>query len=414
MNKDLNNKRKFYFHIGKKKDMQKRTKYFLLIIILITLVLSNTISLGNFEIQNKKVKNNVNKILLNEAELKLTTDSGVYDPREIVNVYLTNVGNETMYACGPLIIIYNDDEEIVYEDAVNSWYELVPGEYIVYTWNQTGQNGSQVPIGFYKIEGKLFGVGITYVNNCLFAVTYEDIVTHVDGKIGENGWFVSCVTLTILYDPDVYMEVRVNGVNYTEPVVICDDGENIPVEISPIDWEGNPVPPHNVIILDIDQTKPNICLTYEVIGGNPIKGWNLLFTVTATDDMSGMNIVEFYANHELQETVTGPGPTYQWVYHYPSFYALNVRGLIFNPEITDEYVNFYAMIVIISGLGKEDLPLISAYAYDNAGNKEIDEIESPCHTKTISPGIYLFKNMTLPKNYSGFIGKSFIKAIFYM
>jgi len=72
------------------------------------------------------------------------------------------------------------------------------------------------------------------------------------------------------------------------------------------------------------------------------------------------------------------------------------------------------MIVIISGLGKEDLPLISAYAYDNAGNKEIDEIESPCHTKTISPGIYLFKNMTLPKNYSGFIGKSFIKAIFYM
>ena len=393
--------------------MQKRTKYFLLGMILIILVLSNTISLGNFEIQNKKFKNNVISTLLNGAELTLTTDSGVYDPGEIVNVYLTNVGNETMYACGPLIIIYNEDEEIVFEDAVNSWHELGPGEYIVYTWNQTDSNGSQVPIGFYKIEGTLFGVGVTYVNSCLFAVTYEDLIIHLDGTMGEYGWYNSCVTITILYDTDVIMEVHVNGKNYTEPVVICDDGEDIPVEVCAIDWEGNPGLPF-LLIFDIDRTKPIISLTYEVTGGNPIKGWNLLFTATATDDMSGMNKVEFYANHELQETVTGPGPTYQWVYHYPSFYALNVRGLIRDKEITDEYVKFYAMIVIISGLGKEELPFFSAYAYDNAGNKDFDEIVSPCHTQTISPGIYLFKNMTLPNNYSGFIGKSFIKAIFYM
>jgi len=127
-----------------------------------------------------------------------------------------------------------------------------------------------------------------------------------------------------------------------------------------------------------------------------------------------MNKVEFYANGELQETVNGYGPTYQWVYHYPSFYSLNVRGLIRNKEITDEYVKFYSMIVIISGLGKEDLPLISAYAYDNAGNKEIDKILSPSPKVIISPGIYLFKNLTLPNNYTGFIGKSFIKAIFYV
>jgi hypothetical protein len=393
--------------------MQKRTKYFLLGMILIILVLSNTISLGNFEIQNKKFKNNVISTLLNGAELTLTTDSGVYDPGEIVNVYLTNVGNETMYACGPLIIIYNEDEEIVFEDAVSSWHELEPGEYIVYTWNQTAQNGSQVSNGFYKIECTLFGVGITYVKSCLFAITYEDLIIHLDGTMGEYGWYNSCVTITILYDTKVIMEVHVNGKNYTEPVVICDDGENIPFEVCAIDWEGNPGLPF-FLIFDIDRTKPIISLTYEVTGGNPIKGWDLLFTATATDDLSGMNKVEFYANLELQETVTGPGPTYQWVYHYPTFYALNVRGLIRNKEITDEYVKFYAMIVIISGLGKESLPLISAYAYDNAGNKDFDEIVSPCHTQTISPGIYLFKNLTLPNNYSGFIGKSFIKAIFYM
>ncbi len=393
--------------------MQKRTKYFLLGMILIILFLSNTISLGNFGIQNNKVKNNVNSTLLNGAELTLTTDSGVYDPGEMVNVYLTNVGNETMYACGPLIIIYNDDEEIVYEETINSWHELEPGEYIVYTWNQTCQNGSQVPIDFYKIECTLFGVGVTFVNCCLFAVTYEDIVTHVDGKIGENGWFVSCVTLTILYDPDVIMEVHVNGKNYTEPVVICDDGEDIPVEIMPIDREGNPGLPF-LLIFDIDRTKPVISLYYEVTGGNPIKGWNFLFTATAIDDTSGMNKVEFYANDKLQETVNGSGPTYQWVYHYPTFYALNVKGLIRNKEITDEYVKFYAMIVIISGLGKEEPPEISAYAYDNAGNKEIDEIDHPCPKVIYSPGIYLFKNLTLPNNYAGFIGKSFIKAIFYV
>jgi hypothetical protein len=394
--------------------MQKITKYCLLGTILIMLVLSNTNSLGNYKFENKKVKNNVKSTTINGEKLVVTTDSGVYDPGELVTIYLTNVGDKTLYGCGPLITIYTEDGEIVYEEAIYSWHELEPGEYIVYTWNQTDKNGSQVPIGFYKIEGTLFGVGITFVNCTLFAVTYEDIVTHVDGKVGENGWYISCVTLTILYDPGVIMVVLVNGKNYSEPVVICDDGEDIPVEISPIDWEGNPVQPHHYIILDIDQTKPNISIVYEVDGGNIFRGWDLLFTATATDDMSGMNKVEFYINKVFEETVNGSGPTYQWVYHYPSYYALNVRGLIRNKEITCEYVKFYAIMVIISGLGKEDIPFISAYAYDNAGNYNFDEIKSPCPKETISPGIYLFKNLTLQNNYGGFIGKFFIKALFYL
>ena len=128
-----------------------------------------------------------------------------------------------------------------------------------------------------------------------------------------------------------------------------------------------------------------------------------------------MDRIEFYANDKFYETINGSGPTYQWICTYPLFNALYVRGLIRNKEITDEYVKFRAMMVLITGLGEEDLQSVCAFAYDNAGNKNFDEIVGfwiP-FPLTITPGIYLFRDLILPRNYEGFIGKYFIKAIFF-
>jgi hypothetical protein len=49
---------------------------------------------------------------------------------------------------------------------------------------------------------------------------------------------------------------------------------------------------------------------------------------------------------------------------------------------------------------------IYVIACDKAGNCERDEILQPTHN--ITPGIYFFKNLQLPKDYQGYIGNFII------
>jgi hypothetical protein len=96
----------------------------------------------------------------------------------------------------------------------------------------------------------------------------------------------------------------------------------------------------------MDQTDPTVDLTYEVVSGNPIQGWVLEFTATATDHTSGMDRVEFYLNEILQSVVSGSGPTYQWSFIYHGGLNIDVRSV----------------------------------GYDIAGNNAIDVIEDPTPT----------------------------------
>ena len=239
---------------------------------------------------------------------------------------------------------------------------------------------------------------------------------------GLNGWYISCVIMTLNATDNesgvdhIYCSASPGG-NYTSPVLLCE--RNSSADFGAVDKVGNEETPHNTLTVDIDQTAPTISLTYEVVGGNPFKGWDLCFTATATDELSLMDRVEFYLNNytnsSFQKTVIGPGPTYQWVYHLSSFSGLNIIGLILNPKITYDYVKFFAVFVLVMGFVNHSLPFwISAYAYDNAGNYAYDETENPTPKSSVSPGIYLFKNLILPNDYEGDIGKFFIKASFYL
>jgi hypothetical protein len=241
---------------------------------------------------------------------------------------------------------------------------------------------------------------------------------------GENGWYVSLtVILNATDDLSGVKEIRYiyNG-NHTIPgdygTFPIEDGDLL-FECWAIDNAGNEEFPHHYVIIpfDIDYTAPEIDLTFEVTGGNRLSGWDLTFTATATDCISGMNRVEFYLNNStggfLQKTVDGSGPLYQWTYHVSTFPEARVIGLIHNPTITDDYVKFFAFFVIVLGHLDQQLPFwVTAVAYDNAGNINFAQTENPCFKADISSGIFLFKSLTLPSNYTGYIGKFFISVIF--
>jgi hypothetical protein len=128
--------------------------------------------------------------------------------------------------------------------------------------------------------------------------------------------------------------------NYTEPFYLSDDGEDIYLEWCAVDNDGNYSDVDGPFICSIDQTEPEISLTYEIVGGNPEQGWDFELTATCFDDTSGMERVEFYFNNLLMETVYGSGPDFVWTIRY-----WPVPRAIF-----------------------------SATAYDNAGNSNSDAI----------------------------------------
>jgi len=173
---------------------------------------------------------------------------------------------------------------------------------------------------------------------------------------GLNGWYVSDVTVTMdagdgtdEWQSGVKEIVyKVDGVQKTVPgkhgsFKIEDDGENIAVEYWAVDNVGNEETPHHTFTIDMDQTKPTISLVYEVTGGNPITGYEITFTATSTDETSGMERVDFYLNSLFEVSVTGSGPTYQWIVE----------------------------------LGNVPHTIIRAIGYDMAGNNDFDEIEDP-------------------------------------
>jgi hypothetical protein len=134
---------------------------------------------------------------------------------------------------------------------------------------------------------------------------------------GDNGWYTSYVVTVFLEASDMY------GVNTTyysinsEPWLIYENpfllsNDNVyNITYYSVDDAGNEESPKNATV-KLDRTIPFMNLTYKIIG-HPDSGWNIYFTAIAFDNLSGMNRVEFYLNDELQETVHGVGPIYEWV-----------------------------------------------------------------------------------------------------
>jgi len=175
---------------------------------------------------------------------------------------------------------------------------------------------------------------------------------------GKNGWYVSDVAITICAeDPQIQpgipgsgvcgFNVRING-GQTQTIlgdcitfVIEEDGNDIIIEYCAFDCVDNIEPCHSLEI-DMDQTAPDVAISYELVGGNKWTGWDFEFIIEAVDTTSGMNRVEIYLNGELIKILNGSGP-YYWTLKLPE--------------------------------GENNT--IKAIAYDNAGNSAYDEITNP-------------------------------------
>jgi len=242
---------------------------------------------------------------------------------------------------------------------------------------------------------------------------------------GLNGWYVSDVNVTLSATDDI------SGVNvtyyridsgewivYTEPFTLSEDGDDILIEYYSVDNAGNREYV-NSLRLDIDQTEPEIYLTYEVVGGNKWQGWDWVFTALAIEDMSGMERVEFYLflyRDFNKFTVYGAGPEYTWEVTVPGFLPniFHVNGLIYDLEINDDYVKFNALIVRVKRnfLINRNLFPLGVRGYDKAGNMGFDEVIPITKPVSITPGIYIFKSIVVPNNYIGHIGNNYISATF--
>lgn len=155
--------------------MSKR-KYFLVGIIVIAILLSTAGSFGSNLIVNKNLLNkNIQHPISKGAILEVTTDKTTYQLGDPVTIFLTNIGDELLCGGGPIVTIYNEEDEIVYQEACYCYWELEPEEYITWpSWDQTDKQGNQVPVGEYVVEGFLSGHNEDYIDTVTFFIISYD------------------------------------------------------------------------------------------------------------------------------------------------------------------------------------------------------------------------------------------------
>jgi len=179
---------------------------------------------------------------------------------------------------------------------------------------------------------------------------------------GIENWYGNDNNFNFTYESDeiseIYCGIDGNFSLYNETFNVPGRGEHI-LEWYSVNHTGNKSEIDGPFTFKVDKTPPDISFFYDIVSGNPIQGWNFEFIANAVDSMSGMDHVEFYFNHVLQEIVTGPGPEYVWTLRYwPIPRAI-----------------FYAT------------------AYDKAGNSDSDEI--------IDHTIYSFESTIFKNNNDG-------------
>jgi hypothetical protein len=255
----------------------------------------------------------------------------------------------------------------------------------------------------------LLSISVTPSFGIPFDDTIPPVTTHnldPPEPTGENGWYVDDVSVTLNATDDM------SGVNvtyyridygiwmeYSEPFTLSKDGDDILIEYYSVDYAGN-VEDIKSLIVDIDQTHPDIGLMYEIYENN-----TFIFTATALDEMSGMERIEFYNYSRLQEVVYGLGPEYHWIVTLDIL--TSYWGFICKKEITEEYIRFFAICIRQQDVSS-NLYSFSAHAYDNAGNSHYDWIQN--HPPR--PEYHYFKWFTLNNYYGGYIWRFLIFATF--
>jgi len=227
---------------------------------------------------------------------------------------------------------------------------------------------------------------------------------------GDNGWYVHDVEVTLDATDNMSgvkeIRYRIGGGSWQAipgdhgTFVIDEDGDDILIEYYAVDNAGNEEEVKSFVI-KMGQTVPDIGFYYKDDVGIKIK-----FIAIVSDEMSGVDRVEFYLCDKLN--FTDYEAPYEWILNWtgnlwvdaiaydkagnrigdyfepcPAWY---VSGLIFNPQFCEENVTFFALVVWHSSIWW--LPWYNR-------------------------GVYKFKQLTFRNDYSGYIGRFFIDVAFY-
>ncbi len=136
------------------------------------------------------------------------------------------------------------------------------------------------------------------------------------GTPGKNGWFVSPLIVSFIYDPENVTEIQYLLYGMWEPY---DGSFNITQtgELPLFKWRYRTIMSGDEWIYDQtycpflpDFNPPSLHINIERKGF--FFGKRYIITADARDNLSGMDYVEFYLNGQLRSNVTGPGPLYEW------------------------------------------------------------------------------------------------------
>ena len=152
---------------------------------------------------------------------------------------------------------------------------------------------------------------------------------------GCNGWYISNVTVMLNATDDLsgvnVTYYRINGTDWNEyifPFIVFEEGENILIEYYSIDNAGN-VETVKSSTLDIDKTPLKGTIEWKIRKIGCCK-WEITFYINITEEISGMERIEFYLNGVLQVTVTGPGPIYGWSFTLIPIPNLEIKIIVWD------------------------------------------------------------------------------------
>ena len=243
-----------------------------------------------------------------------------------------------------------------------------------------------------------------------FGVTISFVPPEPDG---DNGWYKTCVDVYFMGDNGTiidYIMIRIDGGSWqTVPgasVYLCLEGitsyDFIAVDTDGGQWFFGPYE------FKIDTYPPEAQeISWEAYKEDGI--WYLDLTASASDETSGMDRVECFIEDEHYETIEGAGPDYvftfkwskmiwgKWIYFYHYDKAGNeivedtyipepdppptrdLIGIICDREISEKNVSFFAIVVF----------------------------------EPLSFKPFILEQVIFPNNYTGYIGRFFIRASFY-
>ena len=224
-------------------------------------------------------------------------------------------------------IIFLETGETIYNENVIVSGPVEPGDVALASFPNVTFPNEYVWEGLYKLEMKTMLPNDDHPANdketvffYIYYIYYPPPTTTatVMGTMGENGWYVSNVTIRLTVMPGwlpvnhTYYKID-NGnwieyfPEYSPPIIVSEDGPHS-VFFYSVD-SGENAENIKSVVFRIDQTVPSITMTAEKVG---FQQWR--FTASTSDETSGIAFVECSVDETSLGPITAPGP-YQWIWN---------------------------------------------------------------------------------------------------